>query len=226
MQINNTTNTNPVVTPPANNNVAGQSNNAAANPVASSASVSDPEDILELSGQTSPAQTSGQTNNTSNNQQFRPDFRTMGAIWNEHDRQVDSFRRLVEGLLNQQIERSAAAGNIWDRNDPNAMVEIDEATRTSAQQAIGEGGYFSVEATASRLLSFAVAISGGDPSRIEVLRNAVERGFEAAERQWGGELPEISQQTREAVMNGFDQWAEAGNANAITLLNPQTSPMG
>jgi len=217
MQINNNVTNNNAVVPPANNNVAGQNNNnAAVSPVATSAG--NYEDILEISGQTPPAQTNN-TNNNTNNNQFRPDFRTMGAIWNEHDRQVDSFRRLVEGLLNQQIERSNAAGNVWDLNDPNAMVEVDEATRTAAQEAIGEGGYFSVEATASRLLSFAVAISGGDPSRIEVLRNAVERGFEAAERQWGGELPEISQQTREAVMNGFDQWAEAGTASAITLLN-------
>jgi hypothetical protein len=57
-----------------------------------------------------------------------------------------------------------------------------------------------------------------------VLQRAVERGFEAAERQWGGQLPEISQQTRDAVMNGFDQWQQAGSASAITLLNRDTAP--
>jgi hypothetical protein len=139
-----------------------------------------------------------------------------------HQRQVDRFRELVEGLLNQQAERAANAGIQWNRLDPSAMVDIDDATRTAAQEAIGEGGHFSVEAVASRLLDFAVAISGGDPSRIDVLQRAVERGFEAAERQWGGQLPEISQRTREAVMNGFDQWREAGNANAITLLSGNT----
>jgi hypothetical protein len=36
---------------------------------------------------------------------------------------------------------------------------------------------------------------------------------------FGGELPEISHQTLAAVMEGFDQWAEAGSATAITLLN-------
>jgi hypothetical protein len=98
------------------------------------------------------------------------------------------------------------------------MVEIDSETRSAAQAAIGEGGAFSIEAVATRLLDFAVAISGGDPSRIDVLRRAVERGFEAAERQWGGTLPEISQRTREAVMEGFDQWQANGNASDITLL--------
>jgi hypothetical protein len=75
-------------------------------------------------------------------------------------------------------------------------------------------------------LDFAVAISGGDPSRIDVLRRAVERGFDAAERQWGGNLPEISERTRDAVMEGFDQWQQARNANAITLLNRGDGPVG
>jgi hypothetical protein len=145
----------------------------------------------------------------------------MREIWSEHDRNVDSFRRLVETLLNQQVER---AGGDWNFNDPDAMVEIDEAARTAAQESIGEGGPFSVEAVATRLLDFAVAVSGGDPSRIDVLRRAVEQGFEAAERQWGGNLPDISQRTREAVMNGFDQWQQEGSASAIELLNRATSP--
>jgi hypothetical protein len=143
----------------------------------------------------------------------------MREIWTEHDRHVESFRRLVETLLNRQSENAQNAGNTWNFTDPNAMVEIDDATRTAAQEAIGEGGPFSVEAVATRLLDFAVAISGGDPDRIAVLRGAVERGFEAAARQWGGELPEISQRTFDAVMNGFDQWAASGNAADITLLS-------
>jgi hypothetical protein len=84
---------------------------------------------------------------------------------------------------------------------------------------LAEGGYFSVEETAARMLDFAVALTGGDPARIEVMRDAVQRGFDQAERMFGGELPEISHQTLEAVMNGFDEWAAAGSATAISLLN-------
>jgi|GEM_PF-1184419 len=206
-----------------NNGQAGNNNNVVVetNVVTGNVSSNDPQDILELSGQqpSAASNTQGQAR-----QRFNPDFARMREIWQESDRHVDSFRRLVEGLLNVQIERSNEAGNPWDLNDPNAMVDIDEATRTAAQDAIGEGGPWSVDAVATRLLDFAVAISGGDPSRIDVLRSAVERGFEAAERQWGGTLPEISQQTREAVMNGFDQWQQAGNANAIELLNRNNPP--
>lgn len=172
-------------------------------------------DIVEISGQ-QPAQAQNNRN------QFAPDISRMREIWRDHDHHVESFRRLVEGLLNDQAERTGLAGIDWSRFR-NSELEVDDATRTAAQEAIGEGGPFSVEAVATRLLDFAVAVSGGDPSRIAVLRRAVERGFEAAERQWGGELPEISQNTLEAVMEGFDQWQEAGNASAITLLQ-QTNP--
>jgi len=172
-----------------------------------------PQDVVEISGQ-QPAAAANNNDRT----RFAPDLSRMREIWQDHDRHVDSFRRLVEGLLNRQADRSNAAGTPWNFNNPNAMVEIDSETRSAAQAAIGEGGAFSVEAVATRLLDFAVAISGGDPSRIDVLRRAVERGFEAAERQWGGTLPEISQRTREAVMEGFDQWQANGNASDITLL--------
>ncbi|MCL2015729.1 MAG: hypothetical protein FWG68_05725 [Defluviitaleaceae bacterium] len=176
------------------------------------------QDTVEISGQPA-ANNNNNTNNTQGARRYTADISRMREIWTDHERHVESFRRLVQTLLNRQADASNAAGTPWDFNNPDLMVNIDEATRTAAQEAIGEGGPFSVEAVATRLLDFAVAISGGDPERISVLRNAVERGFAAAERQWGGALPDISQQTREAVMNGFDQWQQSGSASSITLLN-------
>jgi hypothetical protein len=90
--------------------------------------------------------------------------------------------------------------------------------RAEAAEMIAEGGYFSVEETAARILDFAVAISGGDPARIAALESAVERGFAQAERMFGGEMPEISHQTLAAVREGFEQWRTDG-AGAIALLN-------
>jgi hypothetical protein len=100
------------------------------------------------------------------------------------------------------------------------QIEVTDEMRAAAQAEIAEGGYFSVDVTATRILDFAVAISGGDPARIDVLRGAIEQGFAEAERIWGRELPEISRQTRDAVMNGLDQWAANGRTSDIALLNP------
>ena len=158
----------------------------------------------------------GVVETSGNSGRYNADISRMRELWNNHQQQVDSFRRMLESLFNRQAQEAGLAAGTWTPAD----LEVTEEMQAWAQEQIGEGGYFSVESTASRLLDFAVAISGGDPSRIEVLRNAVEQGFAAAEQAWGGELPGISQQTREAVMNGFDQWAAAGSASAITLLNP------
>lgn len=153
------------------------------------------------------APTSGQTN-------YRPDTNRVQELWSNHQQQVDSFRRMIETLLNRQAETQGLAQG-WSLSD----IEITDEMRAEAQEMIDEGGYFSVEETAVRILDFAVALTGGDPARIDLMRNAVERGFREAERMFGGELPEISHQTLEAVRNGFNEWAEAGSASAISLLS-------
>lgn len=146
---------------------------------------------------------------------FTIDRERVRGLWNQHQERVDSFRRMVETLLNQQAERQGLAQGTWNIRD----IEVTDEMRAEAQSMIDEGGYFSVDETAARMLDFAVALTNGDPARIDVMRDAVQRGFAQAERMFGGELPEISHQTLEAVMNGFDEWAAAGSASAITLLN-------
>jgi hypothetical protein len=145
---------------------------------------------------------------------FEIDRERVSALWSAHQERVDSFRRMVETLLNQQAERQGLSEG-WSIRD----IEITDEMRAEASEMVAEGGYFSVEETAARMLDFAVALTGGDPAQIDVMRDAVQRGFDQAERMFGGEMPEISHQTLAAVMNGFDEWAAAGSASAITLLN-------
>ncbi|MCL2200094.1 MAG: hypothetical protein FWB80_14370 [Defluviitaleaceae bacterium] len=145
---------------------------------------------------------------------FTVDRERVTSLWNQHQERVDSFRRMVETLLNQQAERQGLSQGFNIRD-----IEVTDEMRAEAQAMIDEGGYFSVEETAARMLDFAVALTGGDPAQIEVMRDAVQRGFDQAARMFGGELPEISHETLQAVMNGFDEWAAAGSASAISLLN-------
>ena len=37
------------------------------------------------------------------------------------------------------------------------------------------------------------------------MREAFKKGYSQAEKTWGGELPEISKNTFDAVMKGFDE---------------------
>ena len=52
------------------------------------------------------------------------------------------------------------------------------------------------------------ALTGGDSSKVEDIRTAIEKGFSEAAKLWGDELPEISQKTHDAVMKGLDEWAK------------------
>ena len=51
-----------------------------------------------------------------------------------------------------------------------------------------------------------MALSGGDSSKIETLRAAVEKGFAQAGSIYGDTLPQICQDTYTEVMNRFDEW--------------------
>jgi len=68
-----------------------------------------------------------------------------------------------------------------------------------------------VKQTSERAIEFAKALSGGDPSKAALLKDAIEKGYKAAEKAWGGELPEICKQTQEATLKGLDDWANKAN---------------
>ena len=82
---------------------------------------------------------------------------------------------------------------------------VDAATKAQAQEDISENGYWGVKQTSERILDFAKALAGDDPEKLEKMRSAFEKGYKQAEKTWGGELPEISKNTFDAVMKGFDQ---------------------
>ncbi|WP_022850002.1 hypothetical protein [Limisalsivibrio acetivorans] len=85
----------------------------------------------------------------------------------------------------------------------------DEAEGTGGiyDEMFGKDGYWGAEKTSDRLLDFAEAISGGDPSRLEAARRGVLKGFEAAERDLG-ELPEVAHDTLELTLEKLDALIE------------------
>ena len=82
---------------------------------------------------------------------------------------------------------------------------VDAATKAQAQEDISENGYWGVKQTSERILDFAKALARDDPDKLEKMRSAFEKGYKQAEKTWGGELPDISKQTFDAVMKGFDE---------------------
>ena len=92
-------------------------------------------------------------------------------------------------------------------------IEFDETlSPEDAAAKVAPGGDQSPEVVAKRILDFVAAFANGDPARAELLRDAVETGFEQAEGAWGSKLPDISYQTMEFVRKGLDDLFEAVTA--------------
>lgn len=138
----------------------------------------------------------------------------MKADADEHTKQLQN---IVQQLMTKQGQTfNVANGDMW-KFLASGKFEVDEATKLQAQQDISEDGYWGVKQTSNRILDFATALTGGDPSKIEDMRKAFEKGYKQAEKTWGGELPEISKQTYDAVMKGFDKMAEDAAQTTQTI---------
>lgn len=120
--------------------------------------------------------------------------------------QTEQLRSLVESMMKEQGVQIGTADDMW-RFLAGGNFTVTEAAKAEAQKAISEDGYWGVEQTSERIVEFAKALTGGDTSKIEEMKEAFIKGFKAATAAWGKDLPSISQDTYDAVMEKFDKWA-------------------
>lgn len=118
--------------------------------------------------------------------------------------QTEKLREIVTQLITKQGTAYANATDMWSFLSQGNFT-VDAATKAQAQEDISEDGYFGVKQTSDRIIDFAVALTGGDTSKLEDMKEAFKKGYEQAEETWGGELPEISQKTYDAVLEKFDK---------------------
>lgn len=149
---------------------------------------------------------------------YKPDQALVAKLKADADARTANLRSIVEQMMTKQGTAYNNANDIW-KFLAKGDYTVDPVTRAQAQADIAEDGYWGVKQTSSRILDFAKALTGGDPSKIEEMRDAFEKGFKMAEKTWGGKLPDISQQTYKAVMDGFDAWA-AENTKPAEPVNP------
>lgn len=146
------------------------------------------------------------TTQTAPAKKYTPNTELINKLKADAEAQTSQLRSLVEKLISGQGNALGKADDIWSFLRTGDFT-VDAATKAQAQADIAEDGYWGVEQTSERILDFAKALSGGDPSKVEELRDAFEKGFKDATKTWGDELPEISQKTYDAVMKKFDDWA-------------------
>jgi hypothetical protein len=154
---------------------------------------------------------------TYDNPGIKPDMKTIQQLQEESNKAFDHLKQIVREMLKRQglkfrdIE-TANPGDIetGDLKD----IEVDETARKEAQAMIDEGGENSAEKVSDRIVDFAKAISGGDKSKLDLLKASIDQGFKAAEADFGDKLPEISKKTHELIMAKLDAWAHEGETPA------------
>lgn len=119
---------------------------------------------------------------------------------------ADSMRSLVEKLLNKQKDKYNTANSNLAGIFRSAAANADPETIRKAQEDISEDGYWGVNKTSDRLVSMAIALSGGDTGKADEMMNAIQKGFDKATAAWGEKLPDISQRTLEATKQKMEDW--------------------
>jgi hypothetical protein len=112
----------------------------------------------------------------------------------------DLLRQLViKTLLDQGVASQVDTGS--------GIIDLATLTPQEAQALIADDGYFGVEQTSERIVDFAIRAFGNDPSKLQQMKDSIDKGFKEAQQAFGGALPEISQKTYEAIMEKLDTFA-------------------
>ena len=132
--------------------------------------------------------------------------------------QMKSF---VQKLMGDQGKKIGAADDIW-KFLAGGNFTVSAAAKAEAQQAISEDGYWGVNQTSDRILEFAKALSGDDPSKADELLAAFKKGYKMATGSWGSKLPDISSRTYDAVVEKFDAWKNESKTEAAKATEDVT----
>jgi len=127
--------------------------------------------------------------------------RTSAASGTYAPNSTDNLRQMIVNLFKDQGLSARIAAN-------DTTIDFRELTPEQAQDLIAEDGYFGVEQTSDRIVTAAVALAGSDPEKLEQIKAGIDKGFEMAAQALGGTLPDISNQTYDAVMEKLDAWAK------------------
>jgi hypothetical protein len=124
----------------------------------------------------------------------------------ESDARTEQFRSLVQKIILKESATSDNATNIYSYLATGDFT-VDEATKLEAEAEISENGYWGSAKTSDRIVDFAKALASNNPEYASELKEAFIKGYKQAEETWGGELPELCQETYDLVLEKLDQWS-------------------
>ena len=92
---------------------------------------------------------------------------------------------------------------------------IMDLSPQEATDLVSENGFFGITQTSDRVSNFVFSFAGDDLEKLQKGRDGIVKGFEEANKMFGGNLPEISYKTQERTLALID-------AKIESLKNPQS----
>lgn len=134
-----------------------------------------------------------------NNKKF--DSIEINKLISDNEKRINEFKEQIKKMIAKQGEESNLT--LFGQK---INVSLEDSQK--AAQQVEEGGEYSIDAVSTRIMDMAKALSGGDKSKISLLKDAVIKGFEAAGMEFndGAGLPEICNKTYDEIMKRFDDW--------------------
>ena len=123
----------------------------------------------------------------------------------DSDNRLQQLQSLVTNMFKKQGITIGTADDMW-KVLASGNFTADADTIAKAKEDISDDGYWGVKQTSDRIFDFAQALAGDDEEKMEAMKKAVEKGFKEATKTWGKELPDISKNTYNAVMDKFDKY--------------------
>ena len=110
-------------------------------------------------------------NPTASAQKYTQNTELVNKLKADAESHTKQLQNIVQQLMTKQGQTFNNANDMW-RFLASGKFEVDEATKLQAQKDIAEDGYWGVNQTSDRIIDFAKALTGGDPSKIEDMRDA------------------------------------------------------
>lgn len=125
----------------------------------------------------------------------------------DQEEQMNRFINMMTQTFSKQgfTAKTAEDDSFW-RMFSSGNLTVDMETKQNAIEAISEDGYWGVKQTSERIFQMAQALAGDDPEKMKQMQAAVAKGYEAAGKAWGSDLPEIAGNTIDAVNKMFEDY--------------------
>ncbi len=137
--------------------------------------------------------------------------------------QISALKQQTEEQMQQTLEKMAQAlvsnqssvsgilsGILGGSSSDYSAFDLPPLATTpeEAAAAIADGGPYSVEAVGDRIFEMAEILSGGDPDKMEEMREAVIQAFKEVgmDLETGDGMPDITFDTYNYIMDKFDNY--------------------